>query len=193
MQLPSKSTLQSYTWAFLHEAGACAELIIRQVDQYRTFQQSFQVQSGAVPLSDGAMIFDEVKVISSLIWNSRSHHLVGLAMSPEEQANLQDMFVIFDPTSRIKQTNYVLQFLWQGLTSSFDIVRPYFTSENPMTAKYVMACVLETVKLFQVNLVIGSFILYILIDSWLKTSLLVCDGRAPNLAALKAIHIWIAV
>ena len=40
------------------------------------------------------MIFDEVKVISSLIWNSRSHHLVGLAMLPEEQANLQDMFVI---------------------------------------------------------------------------------------------------
>ena len=87
-----------------------------------------------------------------LYLHSRSHHLVGLAMSPQEQANLQDIFAIFDPTSRIKQTNYILQFLWQDLTSNFDIVGPYFTSENPMTAKYVMACVLETVKLFQVNL-----------------------------------------
>ena len=110
MQSPSKSTLQSYTGAFLHEAGACAESIIRQVDQYRTLQQSFQDQSGAVPLSDGAVIFDEVKVISSLIWNSRSHHLVGLAMSPQNQAILQDILAIFDPTSRIKQTNYILQF-----------------------------------------------------------------------------------
>ena len=168
MQLPSKSTLQSYTGTFLHETGVCAESIIRQVDQYRTFQQSLQDQSGAVLLSDGAVIFDEVKVISSLIWNSRSHHLVGLAMSPQEQANLQDIFAIFDPTCRIKQTNHILQFLWRDLTSSFDIVGPYFTSDNPMTAKYVMACVLETVKLFQVNLVIGSFKLYILIDSWLK-------------------------
>ena len=152
MQLPSKSTLQSYTGAFLHEAGACAESIIRQVDQYRTFQQSFQDQSGAVPLSDGVVILDEVKVISS----------------PQKQANLQDIFAIFDPTSRIKQANYFLQFLWQDLTSSFDIMGAYFTSENPMTAKYVMACVLEMVKFFQVNLVIGLFILYILIDTCLK-------------------------
>ena len=94
----------------MHEAGACAESIIRQVGHYRTFQQLFQDQSGAVPLSDGAVIFDEVKVISSLIWNSRGHHLVGLVMSPQKQANLQDIFAIFDPTSRIKQTNYILQF-----------------------------------------------------------------------------------
>ena len=151
LQLPSKSTLQSYTGAFLHEPGACAESIIKQVAQYRTFQQSFQDQSGAVPMSNGAVIFDEVKVISSLIWNSRSHHLVGLAMSSQEQANLQDIFALFDPTSRLKQTSYILQFLWRDLTSSFDIVGPYCTSENPMTAKFVMACVLETVKLFQVR------------------------------------------
>ena len=154
LQLPSKLTLQSYTGAFLHEAGVCAESIVRQVDQYRTFQQSFQDQSGAVPLSDGAVIFDEVKAISSLIWKSRSHHLVGLAMSPQEQANLQDIFAIIDPTSRISKL--IIFYSFCGGTSP----------QNPMTAKYVMACVLETVKLFQVNLVIGSLILYILIESF---------------------------
>jgi len=69
LQLPSKSTLQSYTGAFLHEPGACAKSIIKQVAQYNIFRQSFQDQSGVVPMSDGAVIFDEVKVISSLIWN----------------------------------------------------------------------------------------------------------------------------
>jgi len=34
LQLPSKSTLQSYTGAFLHEPGVCAESIIKQVAQY---------------------------------------------------------------------------------------------------------------------------------------------------------------
>ena len=63
-------------------------------------------------MSDGAVIFDEMKVISSLIWNSQSHHLVGLVMSSQEQANLQDIIALFDPTSRLKQTSYILQFLW---------------------------------------------------------------------------------
>ena len=150
MQLPSKSTLQSYTGAFLHEAGACRESIIRQVTQYKSFCQSHQDQGGVRPKSDGALIFDEVKVISSMIWNSKSHHLVGLAMSPQQQASLQDVFHVFDPTIHVKQTNYVLQFLWRDLTSNFDIVGPYFTSEGPMSAKFTMACILETVKIFQV-------------------------------------------
>ena len=107
-------------------------------------------------MSDGVLIFDEVKVIS-MIWDPRSHHLVGLAMSPEEQASLQDVFQLFDPSLRVKQTNYVLQFLWCDLTSSFDIVVPYFfTSEGPMKAKFVMECVLESIKIFQVNAFIIS-------------------------------------
>ena len=109
MQLPSKSTLQSYTGAFLHEAGACSKSIIKQVTQYKSFCELHQ-DKGARPMSDGVLIFDEVKVISSMIWNSKSHHLVGLAMSPQQRASLQDIFHIFDPTMHVKQTCYVLQF-----------------------------------------------------------------------------------
>ena len=101
MQLPSKSTFQSYTGAFLHKAGACRESIIKQVTQYKSFCQLQQDKGGAQPMSDGILIFDEVKVISSMIWNSKSHHLV-------------------------------------------------FTSEGPMSAKFIMACILETIKIFQV-------------------------------------------
>ena len=102
LQLPSKSTLQSYTGAFLHDSGACNDSIIIQVTQYKAFCQSCQDKGGVLPMSDGVLIFDEVKVISSMIWNSRSHHLVGLAMSPEEQASLQDAFQLFDPSFRVK-------------------------------------------------------------------------------------------
>ena len=96
--MPSRSTLKSYTGAFLHEAGACSEAIIKQVTQYKAFCQSHKDQGGALPMSDGVLVFDEVKVISALMWNSRSHHLVGLAMSPQDQASLQDVFHLFDPT-----------------------------------------------------------------------------------------------
>jgi len=142
-------------------------------------------------MADGALIFDEVKVISSLVWNSRSHQLVGLAMSPQQQASLQDIFQLFDPSLRVNQTSYVLQFLWRDLTSKFDIVGPYFTSESPMKAKFVMACILESIKIFQVIvLIIVAYITVqiILQIHGLKTSLLECDGGAPNLAALKSTH-----
>jgi len=91
-------------------------------------------------------------VISSLMWNSRSHHIIGLAMTSNDQASLHDIFQLVETGNRTKQTNYVLQFLWRDLTSSFDIVGPYYTSENSMTAKFVLSCVLETVKIFQVLL-----------------------------------------
>ena len=38
MQLPSLATLQAYTGAFLHEAGACPESIASQVTKYHAFK-----------------------------------------------------------------------------------------------------------------------------------------------------------
>jgi len=93
-------------------------------------------------------------------------------MSPQQQASLQDIFHIFDPTIHVKQTCYVLQFLWRDLATNFDIVGPYFTSEGIMSAKFTMACILETVKIFQVRLM-GIF-LYLpeITDTWLEDQLI---------------------
>ena len=147
MRLPCRSTLQSYTGAFLHEAGSSVASISRQVEAYKSFQEQCIKEGVTKPKADGAIIFDEVKVIS---WNSRSHHTVGVAMTSKDQASLHDIFQLVETGNQTKQTNYVLQFLWRDLTSSFDIVGPYYMSENPMTAKFVLSCVLETVKIFQV-------------------------------------------
>ena len=71
-----------------------------------------------------------------------------------------------------KQTSCILQFLWRDLTSSFDIVAPYYTSSKTVESKFIYSCVIETLKLFHLHA--------------LKTSLLVCDGAASNLTMMKA-------
>ena len=120
------------------------------------------------------MIFDEVKVACQLMWNSRSHQLMGLAMTSNDLASLNDVYSLLQPSQSSKQTSYILQFLWRDLTSEFDIVGPYFTSCSNVESKFVLACVLDTVKLFQ--------------SHGLKTSLLVCDGGSSNVATIKASH-----
>ena len=63
------------------------------------------------------------------MWNSQNHRIIGLAMSSDDQSS----------------------FLWRDLTSSFDIVGPFFTSHGTIEGKFVCACAMETIKLFQVQ------------------------------------------
>ena len=109
-----------------------------------------------------------------LIWNSRSNKLIGLAMTYKDQVALQDIYHFINNPQTAEQTSYILQFLWQDLTSSYNIVGPYFTSSSAVDNKFVMACILETIKLFQYH--------------GLKTSLLVCDGASSNVNVIKASH-----
>lgn len=52
----------------------------------------------------------------------------------------------------IQQTNYISQFLWRDLNSSFDIVSPYFTSSETFAAMKIYAHVMEIAKIFHVSL-----------------------------------------
>lgn len=106
------------------------------------------------------------------MWNSRNHQLVGLAMSHEELASLTDVYQLLDPECRSKQTTYILQFLWRDLTSPFDVVGPYFTSSGRLESKFILSCVLESMK---------ALYLY-----GFKTNALVCDAAAPNVSLIKA-------
>ena len=79
-----------------------------------------------VPIGVGALVFDEVKVISRLMWNSRSQQMIGIAMHAEDMASLLDVYSTYDDTEhKTDQTNYIMQFLWRDLSSSYDIVGPY--------------------------------------------------------------------
>ena len=120
------------------------------------------------------LIFDEVKVACQLVWNFRNQKLSGLAMTEGDLSSLNDIYRILKEPQAPKQTSYILQFLWRDLTSSYDIVGPYFTCSESVDGNYILACMLETVKLFQMH--------------GLKTSLLVCDGCPANLTTIKATH-----
>ena len=149
-QLPSRSTLQSYTGAFLHNAGANSTCIADQVAQYILFCQKQKEQGKKEPKGDGALIFDEVKVISRLMWNSRSQTLIGLSMDHDELSSLSDIYNYSDGNCP-EQTSYILQFLWRDLTSNFDIVVPFFTSSSTMESKLIISCVLDTLKLLYLH------------------------------------------
>ena len=95
-------------------------------------------------------------------------------MTPKDLASLTDVYSLLQDSDAKKQTSYVLQFLWRDLTSEYDIVGPYFTCSTTVEGKFVLACVLETVKLFQ--------------SHGLKTSVLMCDGGSSNIATIKASH-----
>ncbi len=173
LQLPSKSTLQAYTGAFLHSSGANSACIADQVAQFILFCEQNKKEGKKDSQKDGVLIFDEVKVVSRLMWNSRSQSLIGLAMDHHDMCSLADVYQFLE-SDQASQTSYILQFLWRDLTSRFDIVGPYFPYSKSMESKFLLPCVFETLKLFHLH--------------GLKTSLLVCDGASTNLSTLKATH-----
>ena len=95
-------------------------------------------------------------------------------MTSKDMSSLNDVYRILSEPNSPSQTSYILQFLWRDLTNSYDIVGPYFTSSDSVDGKFVLSCVMETVKLFQIH--------------GLNTSLLVCDGNVANLTAIKVTH-----
>ena len=95
-------------------------------------------------------------------------------MTSTDLASLSDVYSLLQDPKTKKQTSYILQFLWRDLTSEYDIVGPYFTCSSTVESKFVLACVLETIKLFQCH--------------GLKTSVLMCDSGSSNIATIKATH-----
>ena len=96
----------------------------------------------------------------------------GTSHDTDDLSSLNDIYkVLQDPGNNI---SYILQFLWRDLTSSYDIVGPYFTSSGSVENKFVTACIFETIKLFHCHS--------------LKTRLLICDGGSANVSVIKASH-----
>ena len=121
--------------------GASHDRLAQEAKHFQEFKLQRVAQNLKAPQGDGVLIFDEVKVVCRLMWNSRSHQLVGLAMSHQELASLTDIYQLLDPEYRSKQTTYILQFLWRDLTSPFDVVGPYFTSSGSLESKFILSCV----------------------------------------------------
>lgn len=166
--------MQAYTGVFMHEPGTSSVCIADQVAQYVIFVEESHKTGKQEPEADGCSIFDEVKVACRLLWNSCSHQLMGLAVTPGDLSSLNDIYKILQDPGTNMQTSYILQFLWRDLTSSYDIVGPYYTSSTYVENKFAAACIFDTIKLFQYH--------------GLKTSLLICDGGSANVSVIKTSH-----
>ena len=86
--------------------GHLTALPIRQ--RLQVFRAEKMKKGEHEPQADGVLIFDEVKIVSSLLWSSRSQKIVGLAMTTEEQASLHDIYQTLDGTKSTQQTSYIL-------------------------------------------------------------------------------------
>ena len=155
-----------------YTVGTSSERLAEESKRFDQFKVEAVANGSKPPRGDGVLIFDEVKVVCRLMWNSRSHQLVGLAMSYEDLSSLTDIYQLLQGDCRAQQTSYILQFLWRDLTSSFDAVGPYFTSAGPLESKFILSCVLESLRMFHVN--------------GFNTCCLVCDAAATNVAVIKA-------
>lgn len=95
--------------------------------------------SQPIPLNEGVLIFDKVKVGLKVHYHAKSGKLLGLPMSADVLASLHDVYQTLQSEHRTAKTSYVLQFLWRCTTSNFDVISPYFTSAAAMSTKFIVA------------------------------------------------------
>ena len=84
-------------------------------------------------------MFNEVKGISWMMWNSKTQTIIGFAMLYEEMPSTMDVYQSIASDAKTKITTYNVEVLWRDLTSSFDIVWSYyFTSSGSVEVKFVV-------------------------------------------------------
>jgi len=113
----------------------------------------------------------QLQVATKLAWNSRDHKFIGHVMTEEEMASLCDIYQTLDAGRKIKKTKTILQTIWRDLSSKFDVLGPYFTSENGFDTKQLITITQETMMKFH----------------WFgfHTAVIVVDGASSNLSMIK--------
>ena len=174
LQLPSASSLKSFRGTRLHEPGihlAIKQYVCEQQENYVKYKNELERRGQLVPLHEGILIFDEVKVTSKVKWSSSGQKFFGLSLTEEEFPILNDIYEEYNPLIAALPAEYHLQFLWRDLTSDFDVIGPYFSSAASYDHRFVIASIRETMRLLHAC-------------DFLVTGL-VCDGASTNLAAIK--------
>ncbi|XP_065177045.1 uncharacterized protein LOC135806751 [Sycon ciliatum] len=171
LQLPSVRSLKHFTGAHLDNPGWCEDNMVFQLQKYSNFKKVAEAEQRLVPTGDGVMVFDEVKVVSKVLWNSKSQQIYGLSMTSDDLSSLHDVYTDLKD-EKTDRTEYILQTLWRDMSGSFDIIGPYYTAAKTLDAKFTLACVMDTLRLFHAY----DF----------KVSALVCDGASTNMAMIKS-------
>ena len=95
LQLPSTSSLKSFKGARLHQPGINAGIgmyVKEQPQNYIKYKDEVTRRGQNVPLHEGILIFDEVKVNSKVKWSSSGQKFFGLALTDKEFGLLYDVY-----------------------------------------------------------------------------------------------------
>lgn len=170
LNLPSESTLKQFTSNRLDKPGISNTYLESQRKLYAKIKNEQEEKGLQVPLGEGILIFDEVRVIGKIMWNSKNHEITGYAMSELDFTMLGD---IYEQISGAKEneTRYILQFLWRDLSHNFDVLGPYFTFSGTVNRKNLYTCLMNTIRIFEFN------------DFHVRAC--VCDGASTNLSIIK--------
>ena len=167
LTLPSVSILKTFLRSNVEDPGPIYERLAEEQKRYNEIHKFKSTMGQVTPSSEGALIFDEVKVTANIYWNAKSNKFIGHARSAEDMAFMHDVYQQLDQNDKSEKASYILQFLWRDISSDVDVIGPYYTSKKGLDNKFMMACVLETIHLF----FLFGF----------HTVLLICDGASANL------------
>lgn len=170
LQLPCEKQVEKMVKNDATKPGLNEESVAEEVKKYTKFQENIESKKRPRPKGIGVLVFDETKVQSKILFDMNGGNVKGYAMTAEQLPFLHDIFESVEQTKCMK-TNYILQFLWRDLTSSYSIIGPYFECEKSWDHSYLFGCVMSTLKLFTLY----KF----------GVKILVCDGASSNVALLK--------
>lgn len=103
-------------------------------------------------------------------WNLKGGGITGFCTSEDELKVLHDVFsAAVQPGAQ--KASYIVQFLWRDLTSSFDLIGPYFPNGSSMDSSVLQELIMLTLKAFT--------------SYGFKVSILLCDGASSNLTVMK--------
>ena len=181
LQLPSRSSLQAYLSSHQNDPGVKEESLALQFDLYLQHKAT----KSPVPTGDGILIFDEVRVQGRVIWNSKNNKILGVAMSSADLPSLHDIYSAIDDDEKMKETHYMLQFVWRDLSSKFNIIGLYYISSQGFDSTFTMACLQDALLHFEM---FNFHVLALIGDgaSWNQTLFKRLCGHAGKFGAIES-------
>ena len=91
LQLPSIWTLKNNFKQYNEQPGVNHSYLAKQRLKYANCKKISEERGEVGPTDEGMLIFDEVKVLDKIIWNSKNHAFIGLAMAENELPSIRDI------------------------------------------------------------------------------------------------------
>lgn len=144
--------MKQFCRTLLHGRGPYFDYIADQKRRYEAFKDQQERNDKAIPLAEGVLILDEVKVVGKIAWNSKTGKMSGIVMEEGEYGSLVDIYADMRAGDDIpRPAEYFLQFLWRDLTSNFDIIGPHYSSDRTMDYAFTHTCLTDALVAFQTS------------------------------------------